>query len=1019
MSKMRWIVLIALLASTDSPLKATTQPLSFARRDYASVAGARGIVVGDFDRNGWPDVAQANTGRNTVTILLNHDGTLAKASEIPVGLGPFAIASGDFNTDGILDLVVTNADNDTVTILNGHADGSFAKLIDLHVGNVHSPRGIAVADLNGDGTADLAITGYTSNALVLYLGDGHNGFRLGTTFFGNPVQPQGAAVGDLNRDGRADVVVAGDSTGGLAVLFGHAAPDVLAPATLVPGAPFLNVVSIADLNSDGWPDVAAASTRNSRVAVFLGGPSGLTFNHSYATGSSPRGITIADVNQDGALDLMTADFASSTVSVLLGNRSTPGTFEAAALVASGGGSRALAAADFDQDGRIDLATGNQNAAVTTVLSNATIFGTAGFSFNSSVLGTPSSTSGGRNDAFPADFNGDGKLDLVTRAPFVPGATPGASVIMTGGAAMTLVGPEPFFPDRILVTDATADGRPDVIIEICTNDGLDLITQIGDGHGGFTVSPHTRSSIRACTVATGDFNGDAFPDLAVVGFDPAVNSWVVRTMLGNGNGTFHAGGSVAVSNVFRAMMTVADVNRDGHADAIVSQNNQALEIWLGTGAGGFLPGPILLPLTLNNGLRSVQVADLNHDGYPDIVAGGEREVAVLLSDHGAFPGPAILPAVDSNDQGVGAFEALSLGDLNMDGNLDIVTDLGAVFSGLGDGTFSAPALFDVGFDSAGVRVADFNRDGLPDVLVGAAWGSVRVLLNTRNEINHPPTVNAGPDLTFNYQDQFGIEDTVSIGAVGRDPDAHALRYQWKDQNGKILSTFGGFELPVNRPGTYTFTVTVFDGRGGTATDSMKVTVTPTKEIVLYGPFNGEPFGDKWVKVSDSTAADGVRMYNPNANAPKVTAVNPNPASFVTLPFIADPTQTYKLWVRLKADSNGFANDSIWVQFSGSVNVAGSPAYRLGTTSGLEVNLEECSGCGISGWGWEDDGWGAVNKNGTTLRFPDGGRQVIRIQQREDGVSFDQIVLSSETYLTKRPGLAKNDHTILPRTFFPPD
>lgn len=62
---------------------------------------------------------------------------------------------------------------------------------------------------------------------------------------------------------------------------------------------------------------------------------------------------------------------------------------------------------------------------------------------------------------------------------------------------------------------------------------------------------------------------------------------------------------------------------------------------------------------------------------------------------------------------------------------------------------------------------------------------------------------------------------------------------------------------------------------------------------------------------------------------------------------------------------------------------------------------------------------MNKNGTTLRFPDGGRQVIRIQQREDGVSFDQIVLSSENYLTKRPGLAKNDRTILPRTFFPPD
>jgi hypothetical protein len=63
------------------------------------------------------------------------------------------------------------------------------------------------------------------------------------------------------------------------------------------------------------------------------------------------------------------------------------------------------------------------------------------------------------------------------------------------------------------------------------------------------------------------------------------------------------------------------------------------------------------------------------------------------------------------------------------------------------------------------------------------------------------------------------------------------------------------------------------------------------------------------------------------------------------------------------------------------------------------------------GWEDDGWGAVNRNGVTLRFPGGGFQRIIVQTREDGVSIDQIVLSSEKYLTKRPGAAKNDSTIL--------
>jgi hypothetical protein len=214
--------------------------------------------------------------------------------------------------------------------------------------------------------------------------------------------------------------------------------------------------------------------------------------------------------------------------------------------------------------------------------------------------------------------------------------------------------------------------------------------------------------------------------------------------------------------------------------------------------------------------------------------------------------------------------------------------------------------------------------------------------------------------------------------------------------------------------------VYDGRGGSDTDSVAITIAPTKEVVLYAATDTQLFGSLWTTVADGSAAGGRRLYNPNAGAPKVTTPAANPASYVDIPFVADPTQVYKLWIRLKADGNNFANDSVGVQFSGSTTAAGVAAYRLGTTSGLEVNLEECLNCGLAGWGWEDDGWGAVNRNGTTVRFPDGGLQFIRIQRREDGVSIDQIVLSSEKYLTARPGSAKNDQTILPRTyfFFPP-
>src|SRR6185436_8857863 len=78
---------------------------------------------------------------------------------------------------------------------------------------------------------------------------------------------------------------------------------------------------------------------------------------------------------------------------------------------------------------------------------------------------------------------------------------------------------------------------------------------------------------------------------------------------------------------------------------------------------------------------------------------------------------------------------------------------------------------------------------------------------------------------------------------------------------------------------------------------------------------------------------------------------------------------------------------------------------------EINLEDCSGCGLSGWGWQDNGWG-VGVLGPQIFFQSTGTHTIRIQGREDGVSIDQIVLSPGTYLNTSPGALKNDNTVLP-------
>jgi hypothetical protein len=172
------------------------------------------------------------------------------------------------------------------------------------------------------------------------------------------------------------------------------------------------------------------------------------------------------------------------------------------------------------------------------------------------------------------------------------------------------------------------------------------------------------------------------------------------------------------------------------------------------------------------------------------------------------------------------------------------------------------------------------------------------------------------------------------------------------------------------------------------------------------------GTAWRVVADATAAGGSRMWNPNANGAKLNTAVATPPSFIELAFTAEAGRPYRLWIRGKAENNAWSDDSVHVQFSGSVTSAGDATFRIGTTSSTVFNLEACSGCGVSGWGWEDNGWGP-GVPGPTIYFAATGSQRIRIQTREDGLSIDQIVLSAERFLTASPGSTKNDVTILPR------
>ena len=180
-----------------------------------------------------------------------------------------------------------------------------------------------------------------------------------------------------------------------------------------------------------------------------------------------------------------------------------------------------------------------------------------------------------------------------------------------------------------------------------------------------------------------------------------------------------------------------------------------------------------------------------------------------------------------------------------------------------------------------------------------------------------------------------------------------------------------------------------------------------DVVLYAAKAPTRVG-LWAPVADTTAAGGARMAT--ANQGVKVSVQANPSHYFEMTFHAETGVPYRLWLRGKAASNNWANDSAFVQFSDSVTSSGEATYRIGTSSATTVTIEDCTSCGLSGWGWNDNAMGA-GVLGKEIYFAATGEHRIRVQLREDGLSIDQIVLSRDRFLATAPGATKNDGTIL--------
>jgi hypothetical protein len=216
------------------------------------------------------------------------------------------------------------------------------------------------------------------------------------------------------------------------------------------------------------------------------------------------------------------------------------------------------------------------------------------------------------------------------------------------------------------------------------------------------------------------------------------------------------------------------------------------------------------------------------------------------------------------------------------------------------------------------------------------------------------------------------------------------------------------------GSHTLQARAYDIAGKRTIASRTVTVSngaAAGDIVFYAA-DAPVRAGSWRVVTDSTAAGGRRLEQPEAGAATIDPPLANPTHYVEIPVTVEADRNYRVWMRIKAAGNSGYSDSIWLQTSGTVDTSGASVFRIGSTSATRINLQDCSGCSVSGWGWQDNGFG-TNVLGPVLRFATGGAQTLRIQAREDGISIDQVVLSPSTYLNSSPGALKNDTTILPR------
>jgi VCBS repeat protein len=597
------------------------------------------------------------------------------------------VARADIDRDGDLDLIVGNFGFPfLVAVFRGSADGILSEPLTFPA--EISGDAVAAADFDLDGWIDVVVTGVNQQQFAWLRGDGSGGLDL-PVFRDVGTTVSSIAAGDFNGDGRPDVALIVYPGNSVQIRFGDGAGGFDSFVTL-PVGPGAISLAVTDLDSNSFADLVVPNNNSNTVSVILGRPAVLfPPPRNFFAGSNPHGAVAADFDGDGRPDLAVAISQFSTesqgLSILKGNGA--GEFGSPTFVNAPQGNRLLSG-HFDGNETTDLVLHGQGS-----LARLLGDGHGGFSIAiAQNVSAPVLVAG--------DFNRDGVDDLVGRF----GGAFAALLSSPGRLELPRNFPQVSAASRPMATgDINSDGISDIAI---AGFSAQIKVLLSDGVGGLSAGTTLSLPADPGMIVLADVNSDSKIDVI------ATAGGALVVFLATGGGAF--GPATSYEGAAGLSFTVGDLDGDSNVDLVVTRSSDnSIAVLLGTGGGAFA-SPVAY--SVGSFPQDVRFAYFNGDADLDVAVVNSGSVSILLGDGaGAFSSISSFPIS-------GSFSSIAVGDFDADGNQDVVvplagSDQAALLAGDGLGGLGSPQPFPVGMSYAEQLVsADFNSDGRPDVAV---------------------------------------------------------------------------------------------------------------------------------------------------------------------------------------------------------------------------------------------------------------------------------------------------------------